>query len=111
LVEGPSAPFIAAHSSFPQAPDVRALWLDRYRNFAVAGGAPAGDAEHWRRAVEQQLTLLSPEADEELLREAGFTDATGFYAAFTASRERTELRRLVCRTTPPPGPAARIPPA
>ena len=83
MVEGPSAPFIAVHSSFPQAPDVRALWLDRYRNFAVAGGAPAGDAEHWRRAVEQQLTLLSPEDDEELLREAGFTGVTGFYAAFT----------------------------
>src|SRR5690606_14106157 len=54
----PGAPFIAVHSSFPQEPAVRPLWLNRYRNFAVAGGAPAGDAEHWRRAVEQQLTLL-----------------------------------------------------
>lgn len=79
----PGAPFIAVHSSFPQAPEARPRWLDRYRNFAVAGGVEAGDAETWRRAVEEQLTLLSPEEDEALLREAGFTDVTPFYAAFT----------------------------
>lgn len=79
----PGAPFVAAHSSFPQAPEVRSQWLQRYRNFAVAGGAEAGDAETWRRAVEAQLTLLGPEEDEALLCEAGFTDVTLFYAAFT----------------------------
>lgn len=79
----PGAPFIAAHSSFPQEPEARARWLDRYRDFAVAGGAEVGDAETWRRAVEAQLTLLSPEEDEALLREAGFADVTPFYAAFT----------------------------
>lgn len=35
----------------------------------------------------------------------------GFYASFTADRARVELRHLICRTTPPLGPAARIPPA
>lgn len=79
----PGAPFIVAHSSFPQSPDVRSQWLLRYRNFAVAAGAEAGNAEHWRRAVEEQLTLLSPEEDEDLLREAGFAQVTSFYAAFT----------------------------
>jgi tRNA (cmo5U34)-methyltransferase len=80
----PGAPFVAAHSSFPQQPaETRSLWLDRYRNFAVAGGAEAAGAEQWRRAVEEQLTLLSPEEDEALLREAGFIDVTPFYAAFT----------------------------
>lgn len=79
----PGAPFIVAHSSFPQSPDVRSRWLLRYRNFAVAAGAEARNAEHWRRAVEEQLTLLSPEEDEDLLREAGFTQVTSFYAAFT----------------------------
>ncbi|HEX9805813.1 MAG TPA: methyltransferase [Alteraurantiacibacter sp.] len=79
----PGAPFIAAHSSFPQQAEARPLWLERYRNFAIAGGAEAGDAEHWRRAVEERLTLLSPEEDEELLRDAGFAGVTAFYAAFT----------------------------
>lgn len=79
----PGAPFIAVHSSFPQEPEARPHWLDRYRNFAVESGAEPGNAEDWRRAVEEQLTLLSPQEDEALLREAGFTDVTPFYAAFT----------------------------
>jgi len=79
----PGAPFIAAHSSFPQDPEARPLWLDRYRNFAIAGGAEAGDAEHWRQAVEERLTLLDPGEDEELLAGAGFVGVTCFYAAFT----------------------------
>jgi tRNA (cmo5U34)-methyltransferase len=79
----PGAPFVAAHSSFPQEPEVRPKWLNRYRDFAVAGGAEAGDAETWRRNVEEQLTLLSPEEDEALLREAGFAEVVSFYAAFT----------------------------
>lgn len=79
----PGAPFIVAHSSFPQSPDVRSQWLLRYRNFAVAAGAEAENAEHWRRTVEEQLTLLSPEEDEDLLQETGFAQITSFYAAFT----------------------------
>lgn len=79
----PGAPFIAVHSSFPQQAQERPQWLERYRNFAVAAGAEAGNAEHWRRAVEAQLTLLSPEEDEALLRAAGFADVSPFYAAFT----------------------------
>jgi tRNA (cmo5U34)-methyltransferase len=79
----PGAPFIVAHSSFPQDVKARSQWLDRYRDFAVLGGAEPRSAEDWRRAVDDQLTLLSPEQDEELLREAGFSKVTTFYAAFT----------------------------
>lgn len=79
----PGAPLVVAHSSFPQDPEQRPVWLDRYRDFAVAGGAEAGDAADWRRAVEEQLTLLDPEEEEDMLREAGFTGVTPFYAAFT----------------------------
>lgn len=79
----PGAPFIAVHSSFPQEPEARQRWLERYRDFAVEGGAELGHAENWRRAVQEQLTLLSPEEDEALLREAGFAEVTAFYAAFT----------------------------
>lgn len=78
----PGAPFVAAHSSFPQG-DTRALWLDRYAAFAVASGADPQATDRVRAAVDQNLSLLSPQEDEAVLREAGFKDVTPFYSAFT----------------------------
>ncbi|MFN4230696.1 class I SAM-dependent methyltransferase [Parvibaculum sp.] len=79
----PGAPFVAAHSSFPQGADVRPQWLSRYAAFAVASGADPEMAEKARTGVAAHLDLLSPEEDEAVLREAGFSDVTPFYAAFT----------------------------
>ena len=79
----PGAPFVAAHSSFPQQEGVRALWLSRYAAFALGAGVDREQVEKMRAAVEAHLSLLSPERDEELLREAGFSEVTLFYAAFT----------------------------
>lgn len=79
----PGAPFVAAHSSFPQAADERAQWLARYAAFAVASGVDPAMAEGARAGVAAHLDLLSPEEDEAVLREAGFSDVTPFYAAFT----------------------------
>lgn len=79
----PGAPFVAAHSSFPQEPDRRAAWLRRYAAFAVASGADPEQAEQARRSVSDMLSMLSPEADADLMRQAGFTDVELFYAAFT----------------------------
>ena len=79
----PGAPFVAAHSSFPQTPDERGRWLSRYAAFAVASGADPDKAEGARAAVEAHLNLLSPEEDEAILREAGFSGVSPFYAAFT----------------------------
>jgi tRNA (cmo5U34)-methyltransferase len=79
----PGAPFVAAHSSFPQQEGVRAIWLSRYAAFATASGADPEHAESARAAVEAHPNLLSPERDEELLREAGFSQVSLFYAAFT----------------------------
>jgi tRNA (cmo5U34)-methyltransferase len=79
----PGAPFVAAHSSFPQQDGARALWLSRYAAFALGSGADREQVEKMRAAVEAHLSLLSPERDEELLREAGFSEVTLFYAAFT----------------------------
>ncbi len=79
----PGAPFVAAHSSFPQAPGERDTWLSRYAAFAVASGVEPGQAEGARAAVAAALDLLSPEDDEAVLREAGFSDVAMFYAAFT----------------------------
>lgn len=79
----PGAPFVAAHSSFPQADATRALWLTRYSAFAIASGADPGHAQNARAAVEAHLNILTPEQDEAILREAGFSHVSLFYAAFT----------------------------
>lgn len=77
------APFVAAHSSFPQDKEERALWLSRYAAFAVASGLGSEQAEKMRVAVGANVPLLAPEQDESILREAGFSDVAMFYAAFT----------------------------
>jgi len=77
----PGAPFVAAHSSFPQA--ARASWLSRYAAFAIASGADPDKANGARAAVDANLSLLSPEQDAQILDEAGFKRVELFYAAFT----------------------------
>jgi len=79
----PGAPFVVAHSSFPQGERGRATWLPRYAAFAIASGADPEQARNAEVSVAANLDLLSPEADEAILREAGFTDVSLFYAAFT----------------------------
>jgi len=79
----PGAPFVAAHSSFPQAHGERAQWLSRYAAYAIASGADPNQVNNARAAVEAHLSLLSPEQDAQILREAGFRDVELFYAAFT----------------------------
>jgi len=79
----PGAPFVAAHSSFPQEPEERAQWLSRYAAFAIAQGADPEQASSAKAAVAASLNTLSPEHDEAILREAGFSDVNLFFAAFT----------------------------
>ena len=79
----PGAPFVAAHSSFTQGDGERGRWLSRYAAYAVASGADPEKVEQGRSKVEASLSLFSPEQDEALLREAGFSNVTLFYAAFT----------------------------
>ncbi|MBV4458003.1 class I SAM-dependent methyltransferase [Pseudomonas sp. COR58] len=79
----PGAPLIVAHHSFPQAPADKARWLKRYAAYAVDSGVPAADAERAISAIAAQLPVLSPEADEALLKEAGFHGTELFYAGFT----------------------------
>ena len=79
----PGAPFVAAHSSFPQAEPKRSQWLSRYAAFAHAAGTDAADVQKNQARVRAAPHLLDPEEDEALLREAGFDDAALFYAAFT----------------------------
>lgn len=77
----PGAPFIVAHHSFPL--ERRDAWLARNAAFVVAAGVPAEQARSGMQAMREKLPVLAPEADEALLREAGFTDVELFYAALT----------------------------
>lgn len=80
----PGAPFVVAHFSFPYSSDEeRELWLSRYSAFATASGIDATAMASARSAIDSKLHILTPDEDEHVLREAGFTDVSQFYAAFT----------------------------
>jgi tRNA (cmo5U34)-methyltransferase len=79
----PGAPFVAAHSSFPQDGGVRALWLSRYGAFALASGVEPEQVKNMCATVDTHVPMLTPEQDEVVLRNAGFSDVGLFYAAFT----------------------------
>jgi tRNA (cmo5U34)-methyltransferase len=77
------APFVVAHMSIPLGEWERKIWFSRYAAFAVSSGIESDKAESGRAAVESRLDILSPEQDEMLLREAGFSKTSQFYAGFT----------------------------
>ena len=79
----PGAPFVVAHSSFPQDAGRRSVWLRRYADFAVASGADPDQVAGMHAAVDKHLNLLSPDEDEAVLRDGGFSDVEMFYSAFT----------------------------
>lgn len=77
------APLIVAHHSFSQAKEEKSVWLERYAAFAVASGVPIENARNAAKAIGAKLPVLSPENDEALLREAGFSGVRVFYAGLT----------------------------
>ncbi|WP_230979418.1 class I SAM-dependent methyltransferase [Steroidobacter gossypii] len=79
----PGAPLVVAHLSFPRSEAGRATWLSRYVSFAVSSGVAPDKAANARAAIDAQLPILSPEQDEAILRDNGFTDVTLFYMGFT----------------------------
>lgn len=79
----PGAPFVAAHGSFAQDRHARSVWLDRYAAYAIASGADPQQARNARDAIDASGIMLSPEADEAVLRAGGFADVQQFYSAFT----------------------------
>ena len=79
----PGAPFVAAHSSFPQGEVERDRWLDRYARFAIGAGFDSDMAWNARAAVAVGLHTLDPAEDEAILRAAGFQEVNLFYAALT----------------------------
>lgn len=79
----PGAPLVVAHHSIPEGKDQRDLWLSRYAAFAISSGVERAHAESASTAIGEKLPILAPEHDEALLREAGFSGVSLFYAAFT----------------------------
>lgn len=78
-----SAPFVLVHLSFPQTEPDRSIWIDRHVAFGRSNGLEPGDAERARQAISSGLTILSPEEDVAMLRHAGFSNASLFYAGLS----------------------------
>lgn len=79
----PGGPLVVAHHSFPQEPPERDVWLARFAAYRIGSGFPAEGMASSIAAMRDRLPALSPEADEALLREAGFADVGLFYAGLT----------------------------
>lgn len=79
----PGAPLVIAHHSVPDAPDEKMCWLQRYAAFMTSNGVPVANAAKAIEAIASRLTLLSPEAEVELLEQAGFERHGLFYAGLT----------------------------
>lgn len=79
----PSAPLVVAHHCSPE-PGQLSRWLSRSVAFADKATAPNFEQAHASAiAMEARLSALPAEQDEELLREAGFSNVALFYAGFT----------------------------
>lgn len=76
----PGAPFIVAHISFAQTEPERSMWIARHVAFA---GADPANVESAKQAIATRLCILSPEDDEAMLRDAGFSNVSLFYAGLS----------------------------
>jgi tRNA (cmo5U34)-methyltransferase len=79
----PGAAFVVAHHSYPQNEPEKRLWLSRFAAFGPEPGLSFASREDMITAIGERLPALSPEKDEEILRDAGFSDVALFYAGFT----------------------------
>lgn len=78
----PGATFVVAHHSIPDGPD-RNLWFDRLEAFANTNGISFDKTNGGARMLGERLPIISPEAEADLLRAAGFVDPQMFYASLT----------------------------
>jgi len=79
----PGAPFILAHISFPQTEPERSTWIARHVAYGQADDVDPAVSAKAREGIGTRLTILAPEEEEAMLREAGFAGITPFYAAFS----------------------------
>lgn len=78
-----AAPFILVHLSFPQTEPERSLWIARHVAFSQSHDADPTKAKNARQAIRDRLTIISPEDEEAMLRQAGFSNASLFYAGMS----------------------------
>lgn len=79
----PGAPFVLAHISFPQREPERSAWIARHVAFGAQDGTDPAVLENARQAIGTRLTILAPDEEEAMLREAGFRDVSLFYAGLS----------------------------
>ena len=79
----PGAPLVVAHISFPQTEPERSLWIARHVAFGATEETEPATIERARQAIGTRLSILAPEEEEAMLREAGFSDVSLFYAGFS----------------------------
>lgn len=79
----PGAPLIVAHISFPQTEPERSHWIARHVAYSAADGADPAHLESARQAIGTRLSILAPEEEEAIMRSAGFSDVSLFYAGLS----------------------------
>jgi tRNA (cmo5U34)-methyltransferase len=79
----PGAPLILAHISFPQTEPERSTWIARHVAYGQPDDIDPAAAAKAREAIGTRLTILSPDEEEAMLAQAGFTNISLFYSAFS----------------------------
>lgn len=79
----PGAPLVIAHISFSQTEPERSAWIARHVAWPAAPDAEPAQLEASRQAIGTRLSILAPEEEEAMLREAGFAGVSLFYAGLS----------------------------
>jgi tRNA (cmo5U34)-methyltransferase len=74
---------VTAHISFPQTEPERSIWIARHVAFGAPDGTDPVRLESSRQAIATRLSILAPEEEEAMLREAGFSNVGLFYAGLS----------------------------
>ena len=77
------APFVLAHISFAQTEPERSIWIARHVAFGAPDGTDPAQLQSSREAIGSRLSILAPEEEEAMLREAGFSGVSLFYAGLS----------------------------
>jgi len=77
------APVVLADISIPKTKPERSFWTSRHDGYGAPDRMTAAQRESARQAIGTRLTILSPEEEEEMLRAAGFSDVSLFYAGLS----------------------------
>ncbi len=79
----PGAPLALMHISFAQTEPERSQWIARHVAYGAPSGTDPAHLEAAREAIGTRLTILSPEQDEQMLREADFGGISLFFAGLS----------------------------